>query len=476
MSETVINDSNIRQLVKAYLHKKSDLPNDLKDKPIGDWDVSRVTDMSFLFSRFYHFNEDISRWDVSNVITMQSMFSEAISFNKPIGNWKVSKVTNMSMMFFEARRFNQPIGSWKVSNVTDMSNMFDFAIAFNQPIGSWNVSNVTNMSKMFHLAIKFNQPIGQWLNVISNVTNMAHMFYGAEKFNQPIGSWNVSNVTNMTEMFCGALTFNQSLNQWNITKARNTTDRMFAGSAMSEYNYPYSDDQRSFDITKDYLEQLGYSKQAIQFIVDQKMYDDNFMSYVEEQQNKTGIDYNDSIFGTIMVDPVQASDGKIYERDSIITIINGINPISPFTRKRLVRKVTPAEARRKQINKLINTYLDDKEYERQRPMREEKYGHFTRKGNLVLEAESNSKTRKSSKSKSPHEPFDRSVALPDISRFSPPRYMGMERLAMLSLNPKTKPKTLRSRSRPRPRSVPRTQTRRSKPRQRGGKTRHTMKK
>ena len=38
--------------------------------PIGDWDVSRVTDMSGLFDGKTLFNDDISRWDVSKVTNM----------------------------------------------------------------------------------------------------------------------------------------------------------------------------------------------------------------------------------------------------------------------------------------------------------------------------------------------------------------------------------------------------------------------
>ena len=74
-------------------------------------------------------------------------FAEA--FNQPIGEWDVSKVTDMTGMFGYTSAFNQPIGKWDVSSVNNMSAMFQYAEAFNQPIGEWDISEVTNMSCMF---------------------------------------------------------------------------------------------------------------------------------------------------------------------------------------------------------------------------------------------------------------------------------------------------------------------------------------
>ena len=42
--------------------------------PINNWDVSGITDMSYLFCELCNFNADISSWDTSGVTSMRSMF------------------------------------------------------------------------------------------------------------------------------------------------------------------------------------------------------------------------------------------------------------------------------------------------------------------------------------------------------------------------------------------------------------------
>ncbi len=197
---------------------------------ISSWDVSSVTDMSFMFSGS-SFNQPIGDWDVSSVTDMSFMFSGS-SFNQPIGDWDVSSVTDMNSMFSNKSQFDQPIGDWDVSSVTNMSSMFSGDTRFNQPIGKWNVSSVNSMESMFSSNYFFNQDLSSW--DISGAENTKYMFAAAWSFNngnaprqkakivngkEVVSSlnWNVSKVTNMASMFQGAKSFNQDISSWDIS-------------------------------------------------------------------------------------------------------------------------------------------------------------------------------------------------------------------------------------------------------------------
>ncbi|UTW63249.1 BspA family leucine-rich repeat surface protein [bacterium SCSIO 12741] len=161
------------------------------NKSVGSWDVSSVQDMSFMFANT-PFNQALNNWERStsgntsttqNVKNMSSMFYNANDFNQPIGDWNVTAVENMSYMFASSNAannysFNQPLANWQRSttgnsstlvNVKNMLRMFWYTDHFDQPIGNWNVSNVENMFSMFDHASAFNQSLGNWkLNSIVN--------------------------------------------------------------------------------------------------------------------------------------------------------------------------------------------------------------------------------------------------------------------------------------------------------------------
>jgi surface protein len=121
-----INNNNIGDYVKYYLERPENLPIFLQNIPIGNWNVSGVTDMHGLFQG-----------------------RDDDTFNEPLNNWNVDNVTDMSMMFFNCQRFDQPLNSWNVSNVTDMRMMFFNCNRFNRPLNSWIINPGTNVYYMF---------------------------------------------------------------------------------------------------------------------------------------------------------------------------------------------------------------------------------------------------------------------------------------------------------------------------------------
>ena len=200
-----------------------------------NFDVSNVTDMSYLFKDsslavnfFYVHSYDLTSligWDVSKVTNMEGMFEGCARLQNLNGmrDWNVSKVTNMKNMFEGCTNLDDISGlsNWatKVGSVTDMSGMFEgctFIVKLDG-LANWNVGSVTNMSNMFKGKgtkgdgdvvygsdnLTDISALSSWANKVGKVTDMSGMFEGRTSLKslKGLANWNVSKVANMSRMF-----------------------------------------------------------------------------------------------------------------------------------------------------------------------------------------------------------------------------------------------------------------------------------
>lgn len=112
MSLTVVaTDNNIHILVDLYItSKEEDYTPTFGNIPIGEWDVSAVTNMVQLFAYKPNFNESLENWNVSNVTNMNGMFYGATSFNQNLTKWKLNKKLKFNNMFLDCgiQEYNKP--------------------------------------------------------------------------------------------------------------------------------------------------------------------------------------------------------------------------------------------------------------------------------------------------------------------------------------------------------------------------------
>lgn len=157
------NIINVIALSKPFIitEKNKSLFKKLKQS-IGK--VQLIGDMSMMFTgennNRTNISPDIINWDVSKVTNMEYMFMSCNVYNLDLSKWDVSNVINMDFMFNDSRfaNGNAPqlcdISDWDVGNVTTMESMFRFSdFCYNDEhyidISRWNVENVISMYSMF---------------------------------------------------------------------------------------------------------------------------------------------------------------------------------------------------------------------------------------------------------------------------------------------------------------------------------------
>ena len=155
--------------------------NRVFNQDIGNWQINTgsAVQMNGMFYECRAFNQDISTkevtvgsktyiaWDTEKLAGTIGMFHRAEVFNQPIGNWNLSNVTDMSQMFYQHQNFNQEISAsvqniggktynaWYTPNNRNYVSTFRQSI-FNKDISNWNTSNVVSFNQMFLDSPDFN--------------------------------------------------------------------------------------------------------------------------------------------------------------------------------------------------------------------------------------------------------------------------------------------------------------------------------
>jgi hypothetical protein len=168
----------------------------------GSWDVSGVTDTSYMCNDAAAFNGDIGLWDVSSC----ALVNGDVSFYGDFDSWDVSGVTDTSYMCNGAAVFYGVIGLWDVSSCAlyARESSFNGAIsewAFNSgdmfyDTGASYVRNASLMHVRVNGDVSFYGDFGSWAD--SAITDTSYMCNSAAAFSD-IGVWAVSAVTDTTE-------------------------------------------------------------------------------------------------------------------------------------------------------------------------------------------------------------------------------------------------------------------------------------
>ena len=191
------NKEELDKLLKRLIPERGN------NADLNDIDVSKITDMSYLFTAFKDIEQiDISKWDVSNVHTTRYMFPKCTKFNCDLSKWNVSKLEDARAMFSYCKSFDCDLSGWNTSRIDDMECMFEGCESFRgKGLRNWDVSNVEYMDHTFAYCDNFDEDLSEWDT--RNLIDLSCTFKECKKLSCDFHTWNVSLVKYHSQTFDG---------------------------------------------------------------------------------------------------------------------------------------------------------------------------------------------------------------------------------------------------------------------------------
>ncbi len=118
--------------------------------PIGDWDVSAITDMSDLFRDIEKFNVDISSWDTSRVTKMNGMFWVRPACALPSVLSRLRRAAGPASHVPSHLPADPADACMLLPSPQPSRSTRQNAFAFNQPL-SFDTSSVTRRENTYHM-------------------------------------------------------------------------------------------------------------------------------------------------------------------------------------------------------------------------------------------------------------------------------------------------------------------------------------
>lgn len=173
-----------------------------------NFDTSRVTNMSWMFGDCGNVSGladlDLSGFDLSRVIDMSCMFSSSGITNLKMNDRKMENVTNMNSMFSSCKKLETlDLGGCDARGAEDMQNMFSGCNNLTSlNLKGFRTENVTNMGNMFTDCSSLKNLDVSGFST-GKAKNMVKMFYNCKSLtNLDLSSFDTAEVTDMSSMFC----------------------------------------------------------------------------------------------------------------------------------------------------------------------------------------------------------------------------------------------------------------------------------